>query len=152
MTSAQEAKRICRDECPVRRECGDDAADHDAQYGIVAGFNTGSVPERRQLYLWLGRTPLGVESLTARCAQCGGEFVVKTPGVQQCRPCRQGFVPSGPVITHIEQLARTLTYREIGRRAGLSRTAIYFIRRQEYLQPGTAQRILAVEADAEVAS
>jgi WhiB family redox-sensing transcriptional regulator len=139
----EEAKRICRG-CVVRSECGTDAVDHEVRIGIAGGYNMGSVGDRRKLHKYLGRTPHGEHALD-RC-ECGSEFVAQ-PGHTQCKPCEYGFIPVAPVLEHIEVLARTMTYREIGRRAGLSHTTIYALRRQKYVRPETARLLLAIVAE-----
>lgn len=37
-TRAKEARRICRQECPVRVECLADALENDERYGIRGGY------------------------------------------------------------------------------------------------------------------
>lgn len=139
--AAVEAKRICRG-CPVRRECGADAADHDVRSGIAAGFNTGDIREWERLHTWLGRKPPADGRQLVRC-ECGAEFATGH-GYTRCTPCRQGFIPVAVVLEHLEELVRAMTYQEIGRRAGLSTSAVSVIRRQAHIRPETAQRILAV--------
>ena len=137
-----EAKRICRG-CPVRVECGEDAADHDVRSGIAAAFNTGSTKERRLLHVWLGRTPPVDGHHIIRC-ECGTDVAV-SPGHTRCSPCEKGLRRAAPVAAHIDRLAKTMTIREIAQRAGVPVSTVYVIRQRTHIRRDTAQRILAVE-------
>ncbi|WP_280389260.1 WhiB family transcriptional regulator [Nocardia wallacei] len=149
--TAQRAIFICTSECAVRRECGEDAADHHERHAVRAGFFTANADDWRSLHLWLGR-PLtgsspgrGFREVT--CTECGKQFG-SYRAMTKCSHCQQGLVPAGPVWQQIEALRAQHTLDEIAALVGLAgRQSLQAICRQQWVHKNTAARIGAVAAE-----
>ncbi|MBF5002379.1 WhiB family transcriptional regulator [Nocardia sp. BSTN01] len=145
-----EAKALCV-VCPVRRACGDAAADGHERHGIHGGYLADDPDEWAQLHSFLGRPAPARKRATPKpavCSQCGREFVPRVPEATKCSPCNQGLVAAGPTIARVKALRDAdWTFAAISQASGVSYTAV-----QSVLKPGrgrvaadTEQRILAVE-------
>ncbi len=90
---------VCRG-CPVRRDCGQDAADRDERFGIQAGFRCGDSSQRDQLRAWLGMPPRAGTMQT--CKECSTVFETRRR-ISLCPGCRD-YVDSTPVREHLAAL------------------------------------------------
>jgi WhiB family redox-sensing transcriptional regulator len=153
--ATREAKRICHG-CPVRRDCGDEAARHGIRDGVAGGYHTKFTGEWEQLHIWLGRElPNGrrgkQEPRAVVCAQCGNEFETRRQDLlMRCPPCVQGLVDAVPVREHIIRVkaATGWSNRQIGERAGVSKNAVRaLLIEQQYISRTTAVRLRAVRPD-----
>lgn len=144
-----EARFICVQRCPVRLECGQDAATHDEKWCVAAGFKLTDPAQRRALRRWLGlpvTVPKGIP-----CSRCGELFQGKKR--QICPECK-GLTDATPVRQHV----RYLHFDEgmaITRIAELAEVAASTVRAILFGVAGTtwvnmdrerAQRLLAVQA------
>jgi hypothetical protein len=115
------AKKICINECPVRRECGQEAIELDERWAIAAGFRCSDSGQRNELRLWLGLPPLAADVRT--CKNCFARFETRRP-ISICPGCRQS-VDAGPVRQHLAALkAANVTYRQAAELAGVSPSLI----------------------------
>ncbi|MFJ1461789.1 WhiB family transcriptional regulator [Nocardia sp. N2S4-5] len=154
--AAQRAIFICRSKCPVRRECGEAAADGHERHAIVAGFFAANAEDWRALHRWLGRPVPGTTASGGfreiTCADCGRTFG-SWRAATKCPNCQQGLVPAGPVWQQIEVLRKRFSCKEISQRAGLhDAKAVFAIRTQTWVRQDTAARIAALVEDVQGAA
>lgn len=108
------AKGICL-RCPVRRACGQEAADTNERHAVRAGFRCSDPDERAALREWLGMTPAA--SHTRACNRCGAQFQTRNGRHLACPGCR-AFVPADTCRLHIRRLnAAGVSYRRIAQDA-----------------------------------
>lgn len=147
----REAAEVCQRDCLVRRQCGRTAAARDEQFGVWAGFRMSQVGERRALRTWLGLDQIPVPAKESRTCSCGRTFTPRLPHAVQCAPCERGFVATAPILEHVRkvQAATGMLRREVAEAAGVSRSAIAELARNDFTSRTTAARLLALPVDQE---
>ncbi|MFJ1459697.1 WhiB family transcriptional regulator [Nocardia sp. N2S4-5] len=100
----KEARRVCKEECKVRVECGWYAHRREEAHGVWAGFRMDRITERRALAAWLGEpVPLPVGTVRRTCPRCSEIFETVERSERICPDCRK-FVDAGPSRVRVEQL------------------------------------------------
>ncbi|MEU6582779.1 WhiB family transcriptional regulator [Nocardia sp. NPDC046763] len=146
--------------CPIRRECGDDALDHEAQIGLRAGFRMDRKAQREALRVWLKRPAPASPARSAgparsaptvqhapRTCSCGRAFVPSTRNAERCRPCVQGLVDAEPVQAHLKKLRAHMMLRTVSDRTGLPSSTVRGIANRasrRYVDATAAELILAI--------
>ncbi len=110
--AADEAREICTD-CPVRVDCGTEAAQRNYMYGVYAGYHLERPQERRELRDEFGgprpkTSPQPIAGTAGdteqrSCAACGKEFTTSQARLR-CRACELGKVPADAARAHIKKL------------------------------------------------
>ncbi|MFG1794236.1 WhiB family transcriptional regulator [Nocardia sp. NPDC049149] len=146
-----EARRICVEECPVRRACGEAAIARGEKFAIAAGFRCSDPMQRTALRRWLGLPVTAQKGVP--CTRCGQLFQGKKR--QLCPDCK-GLTDVTPVRQHVH----TLHFDEgmaITRIASLADVAATTVRAVLFGVAGStwqnmdkerAQRLLAVQPPA----
>lgn len=153
--AAHAAKAVCV-RCPVRRECGNEAADRGERAGIVAGFHTADSDEWRRLHVWLGRPVPDIPDSGGRyaveCRQCGASFETRDKTRHtRCPRCEQGLVDGTPARNRLHELRKLgLTTRMISEASDVPISTLNAIWRRDWLMKETADRILSVEVTSAV--
>lgn len=136
----EDAKRICRNHCPVRSDCGWDAIRCEEEWSLAAGFDTRDFDERNNLRKFLG-LPLVPKK---KCTGCGEPFDGR---VALCKDCRRQ-VPKGRTVEHVAELREAgHTLEAIADLAGLPTATLKTVVHGKYraVSFDTARRIAAVK-------
>lgn len=151
---ATTAQSVCL-ECPVRRQCGQDAVARDERYAIAAGFRCTDSHQRDALRRWLGLPGHGGNARA--CRDCGQVFETKRRN-SLCPDCRD-CVDTEPVRQHVQALnAAGMQIKAIAAAAEVSLSTVHGLRRGSsglpwrYMARDRAERILAVPVPETVAS
>ncbi|MEU2013058.1 WhiB family transcriptional regulator [Nocardia sp. NPDC019302] len=144
-----DAKAIC-DQCPVRKQCGQEALDLDERHGIRAGFRLWMETERAQLQRYVQMEPRK-EFRRDSCLRCGEEFSTRMRRVL-CAKC-DGRVPAEPIRAQVRALKDAgMTNRQIIAASGVpwgSFNGLVYGKKgappQRYIAREAAERIMAVE-------
>ncbi|MGW2666090.1 WhiB family transcriptional regulator [Nocardia tengchongensis] len=119
---AYEARRICRQECPVRLDCGEAALTRSERHAVAGGYRMWEEEDldrlRAELPHVAARFPKPKRQ-TAVCSDCGESFGT-TKNQTRCGPCRGGLVAATATRNQLLQLRKFMTTEEIGARTGIS--------------------------------
>lgn len=140
----EEAKRVCLEQCPVRRPCGLAAVKTGDRWGIAAGFDLCDPDQRAELRKYLGLHADAPHVLT--CTECTAEF--ESRRIETLCPGCRDRVDVSPVHARVRALRSVMSAGDIAAAAAVSISTVHVLSKPECrwrtILQDKAERILAV--------